>query len=170
MARDKGASRDILAEWLRDAHAMERSTIDTIQRLIARLENFPTVTQRYQKHLDESREQLHRIEKCLKSLDEDVSTVKDTATRLTGFLQSYTTALAEDEPVRHCLAAYSYENFEIGAYLALIGAAEELRLPDIKTACEASLREERDMAEWLENHLPWIAETYLRQGAEFARA
>ncbi len=170
MATRNTTSREKLAEWLRDAHAMERSTIDTIERLIRRLEDYPTVTKRYEMHLEESREQLLRIEESLKSLDEDISAVKDTATRVSGFFQAYTTALAEDEPVKHCLAAFAYENFEIASYLALIGAAEELRLPDIKMACEASLREEHDMADWLENHLPWIAETYIRQGAEFAKA
>lgn len=30
------------------AHAMERSTIDTIQRLISRLEDYPTVAKRYE--------------------------------------------------------------------------------------------------------------------------
>lgn len=170
MATDKTTGMNKLVEWLRDAHAMERATIDMIQRLISRLDDFPTVTRRYETHLQESHEQLQRIEECLKSLDEDISTIKDTATRLGGFVQAYTTALSDGEPVKHCLSAYAYENFEIASYLALIGAAEELRLPDIKAACEISLREERDMADWLENHLPWIAETYLRQGAEFARA
>ncbi len=165
---DNNRGQEMLANWLRDAHAMERATIDNIDGLLDRMKDYPEVTQRYRMHLEQSKEQLQRIEQCLASLGEQVSTVKDAATRLAGIVQAYGTAMSTDEPVKHALAAFAYENFEIASYIALIGAAEHLNLPEVRAACEKSLAEERDMAEWLENHIAWIAERHIRARVEAA--
>jgi ferritin-like metal-binding protein YciE len=117
-------ARENLKDWLRDAHAMERATIDNIERLVERLEGHPELSNRYRQHLDESRQQLQRLEQCLGRLGTDASVVKDTATRMLGIFQVYATGATPDEPVKHCLAGYAYENFEIASYTSLIGAAE----------------------------------------------
>lgn len=156
------SEQDNLRAWLRDAHAMEKGTIDNIERLVGRLKAFPRLAERYRAHLAESRQQLERLEGCLKELDADPSAVKDTGMKLAGIAQAYLTGPASDEPVKHCLAAYSYENFEIASYLSLIAAAEQCALPRIKQACEQSLQEERAMAKAIEEALPEVTRTYLR--------
>ena len=64
---------EILANWLRDAHAMERATIDNIERLIGRMSDHPAVAQRYREHLQESRRQLDRIDLCLRTIGAESS-------------------------------------------------------------------------------------------------
>lgn len=156
------SEQDNLRAWLRDAHAMEQGTIDNIERLVGRLRAFPRLAERYRAHLAESREQLQRLEGCLKELDTGASVVKDTGMKLAGIAEAYVTGPASDEPVKHCLAAYAYENFEIASYLSLIAAAEHCALPSIKQACEQSLKEERAMAKAIEEALSEVTRTYLR--------
>ena len=158
--------RDTLIAWLRDAHAMERATIDNIKRLLERMEAHPEFVARYDAHLRDSAAQLGRIERCLDALDADRSVLKDTMMRLTGYAEAFTTAIAPDEAVKHGLAAYSYEHFEIASYTSLIAAAESLGLTEVQELCTLSLQEEREMAEWLEQYIPQATCNYLDEAAK----
>jgi ferritin-like metal-binding protein YciE len=169
-------ARETLIAWLRDAHAMERATMDNIERLLDRMERYPDFRARYDLHLRDSAAQLGRIERCLDTLDADRSLVKDTMMRVTGFAEAFATSIAPDAAVKHCLAAYSYENFEAASYVSLIAAAEALGFSQIAELCGHSLAEERAMALWLENYIPEITQAYLndanasRSARETARA
>lgn len=154
---------EVLADWLRDAHAMERATIDNIERLVDRLRDHPDVVQRYREHLVASRRQLERIDLCLRTIGAEPSILKDTATRLMGILEAYLPSVSDDEAVKHCLAAYAWENFEIASYTALIAAADAGGHPVIKQACQQSLAEERAMADWLAQRLPQVTQQYLHR-------
>ena len=154
--------RETLRDWLRDAHAMEKGTIDNIERLVERLKAFPVLADRYRTHLQESRQQLQRLETGLKELGSDASFLKDAGMKLAGIAQVYVTGPAPDEPVKHCLAAYGYEQFEIASYLSLIAAAEACGLPGIAQACRQSLEEERAMARVIEESIPEVTRAYLQ--------
>ena len=154
-------NRENLRDWLRDAHAMEKGTIDNIERLVSRLQAFPVLADRYRTHLQESRQQLQRLEQCLKELGSDPSFLKDAGMKLAGGAQVYVTGPASDEPVKHCLAAYGYENFEIASYISLMAAADACGLPSIIKACEQSLEEERAMARVIEESIPEVTRRFL---------
>ena len=67
-----------LIAWLRDAHAMERATVDTLDHLALRLNRpYPELAARFRQHWQESLGQVERIETCLKELGSDTSTFKD---------------------------------------------------------------------------------------------
>jgi ferritin-like metal-binding protein YciE len=157
--------RKHLIAWLRDAHGMERATIDNIERLLKRMKDHPAFVERYKQHLEESHVQLVRVENALRALDADVSVVKDTATRISGWVEAYAAAASDDEPVKHALAAYAYEHFEVASYAALIAAAENLDEIEIADACRQSLAEERAMADWLEDFIPEAARVFLQREA-----
>jgi len=154
-----------LVSWLTDAHAMERATIDNIERVVDQMDKYPQMAQRYTSHLAESRQQLERIEQCLNRVGADPSTIKDTATRIGGLLQSYVTAFSSDDTLKHCLAGYAYENFEIASYKSLIAAADECNETEIKSLCEQSLREEEEMAAWLASHIDGVTRIVLHANA-----
>lgn len=158
MAKDK----DTLIAWLRDAHAMEKSTVDNQERLIERLKDYPQLSARFQQHLEESRRQVERIEGCLDRLGADRSVLKDVATRAVGVVEAYGSALTPDDPVKNCLAAYATKSFEIASYTSLGAAAAAFGEPEIQRVCEESLQEERAMATWLEQHIPEVTQQYLR--------
>jgi ferritin-like metal-binding protein YciE len=66
-----------------------------------------------------------------------------------------------DEIVKAALATYTFEHMEIGSYRILIATAEALADTETKLVCEQILREEENMARWLEENLPSVTKQYL---------
>jgi ferritin-like metal-binding protein YciE len=144
-----------LIAWLRDAHAMERATVDTLDHLAERLYRpYPELAARFRQHWQESLGQVERIEKCLKGLGSDTSTFKDLRSRFIGIAQAYAAEVVPDELVKDCLAAYASRHFEIATYLSLAAAARKLEQAAIVQMCEENLQQERAMASWLEQQIP----------------
>ena len=144
-----------LVAWLRDAHAMERATIDTLDHLAERLQRpYPELAARFRQHWQESLGQVERIEACLKQLGSDTSTFKDLRRRFIGIAQAYAVEVLPDELVKDCLAAYASRHFEIATYISLGAAAHKLEQPAIAQMCEQNLQQERAMAGWLEQQIP----------------
>jgi len=152
-----------LVAWLRDAHAMERATVDTLDHLAERLNRrYPELAARFRQHWQESLSQVERIETCLKELGSDTSTFKDLRSRFIGIAQAYAVEMLPDELVKDCLAAYASRHFEIAAYISLGAAARKLEQPAIVQMCEESLRQERAMASWLEQQIQEATLEFLR--------
>ena len=146
---------DTLVAWLRDAHAMERATVDTLDHLAERLNHrYPELAAGFRRHWQESLGQVERIETCLKELGSDTSTFKDLRSRFIGIAQAYAVEVLPDELVKDCLAAYASRHFEIATYISLCAAAHKLERPSIVQMCEESLQQERAMASWLEHKIP----------------
>ena len=152
-----------LVAWLRDAHAMERASIDTLDHLAERLYHpYPELAARLRQHWQESLGQVERIEACLKGLGSDTSTFKDLRRRFIGIAQAYAVEVLPDELVKDCLAAYASRHFEIATYISLGAAARKLEQPRIVQMCEENLQQERAMASWLEQQIPEVTLEYLR--------
>ena len=156
---------DNLIAWLRDAHAMEAATTDNLERLIARADKYPQLKTPMQHHLEVSRRQKDELEEQLKALGSDTSTLKDMAMRLAGRLEPLLSGVTADDMPKHCIAAHSWEQFEIGAYRSMLGAAEELGMSDLQQMCERFIREEQEMANVFFEQLPAITRQYLREHA-----
>jgi len=152
-----------LVAWLRDAHAMERATVDTLDHLAERLRRpYPELAARFREHWQESLGQVERIETCLKELGSDTSTFKDLRSRFIGIARAYAVEVLPDELVKELLAAYASRHFEIASYISLGAAARKLEQPAIVQMCEENLREERAMASWLEQEIPEATLEFLR--------
>jgi ferritin-like metal-binding protein YciE len=155
-------SKQTLVAWLRDVHAMERTSVDTLDRLADRLVRYPQLAVRFREHWRESIGQAQHVETCLKNLGSDASTFKDLTSRFIGIAQAYAVAVVPDEVVKDCLAAYASRHFEIAAYVALGAAAVVLEEPAIAQMCEEHLQQERAMATWLEQQIPEVTVEFLR--------
>ena len=155
-------SKQTLVAWLRDAHAMERASVDTLDRLADRLSRFPQLTVRFREHWRESIGQVENIERCLKNIGSDTSTFKDLTSRFIGIAQAYAVTVMPDEVVKDCLAAYASRHFEIAAYVSLGAAALALEEPDVARMCDEHLQLERAMATWLEQQIPEVTLEFLR--------
>jgi ferritin-like metal-binding protein YciE len=155
-------SKQVLVAWLRDAHAMERASVDALDRMGDRLARFPDLAAGFREQWRQSLGQVERIEVCLKKLGSDTSTFKDLASRFIGIAQSYAVAVAPDEVVKDCLAAYSWRHFEIAAYVSLGAAALALEEPDVARMCDEHVQQERAMASWLEQQIPGVTLEFLR--------
>ena len=155
-------SNQTLVAWLRDVHAMERASVDSLDRLADRLSRFPELAGRFREHWRESLAQVEHIERCLKNLGSDTSTFKDLATRFIGIAQAFAVAVVPDEVVKDCLVAYASRHFEIAAYISLGAAALMLEEPDVARMCNDHLEQERAMASWLEQQIPDVTLEFLR--------
>jgi ferritin-like metal-binding protein YciE len=152
----------VLVDWLRDAHAMERTTVDNLDRLADRFSRHPDLAWRFREHWRESLSQVAALEACLKKLGSDTSTFRDLASRFVGIAQAYAGAISPDEPVKDCLAAYASMHLEIATYVSLRAAAEELAEPGIVQMCDQHLQRERAMTGWLEQQITEVTLDFLR--------
>jgi ferritin-like metal-binding protein YciE len=156
---------DQLIAWLRDAHAMEAATTDNLERLVARADQYPQLKVGIARHIEISYRQKEEIERQLQALGSDTSTLKDMAMRLAGRLEPLLSGVTADDMPKHCIAGHSWEQFEIGAYRSMLGAAEELGMTELGHMCERFIREEQEMATLFFEQLPAITRQYLRERA-----
>ena len=152
----------VLVDWLRDAHAMERTSVDNLDRLADRFSRHPELAVRFREHWRESLAQVVALEGCLKRLGSDTSTFKDLASRFVGIAQGYAGAISLDEPVKDCLGAYASMHLGIATYISLRAAALELAEPEVVQLCDEHLQRERAMAGWLEQQIAEVTLDFLR--------
>jgi len=155
--------RDTLVAWLNDAYAMERNLHQSLQQQIARAEDYPAIKAQLQAHLAQTRDHENIVQECLESLGERASTTKGLTGAAAGFASAMMNSLADDSIVKNLLTNYSMEHLEIASYRSLIEAANLLGEQQVATACTAILKQEQDMAAWIERELPHIIRTHLAQ-------
>jgi len=161
MKKDKDNDRDRLAQWLRDAHAMEEQAETMLTAQASRLEHYPELRRRIEQHIEETRRQASRVDDCLKRLKTGRSSTKDIAGKLSATMQGLGGMVAGDEVVKGAMAGYVFEHMEISSYTALATAAEEAGEAEIARVCQENLAEEQAMAEWLYEHLPSVTKKFL---------
>lgn len=104
----------------------------------------------------------------IKQLGGDVSKIKELTGSIFSTVQGMVAVTPPDAIVKNSLANYAVENFEIACYTSLIAAAEAQGNTEVKRVCSEILEEEREMAKWLEHHLPRITQEYIGK-VEMAR-
>lgn len=163
--------REWLIQWLRDAHAMEEQAETMLNGLLNRIENYPELSNRISQHIEETKNQAARLKRCLDSLGEGSSMLKDAAGKLMAMGQAVSGVFAGDEVMKGSLASYTFEHMEIASYTILIAAAKSLGETEVASACEENLREEIAMAGWLKDKLPATTQQFLaRAGQEMETA
>jgi len=146
-------AKNYLEKWLRDAYAMEKSSVEILERQTKHLKDYPAAREKIQEHLEQSRWQCDELRRCLETLGAKPSAVKDTVSKVMGNLAAMTNASAEDETLKNFISDASFEHMEIACYKSLIIAAEEYGYPQIKASCQRILKQEEAMAQWCENHI-----------------
>jgi ferritin-like metal-binding protein YciE len=160
MAQNK--ARDLLIVGLRNAHAMETQAQELMERQIERTNEYPEVQQRLQRHLEETKQQMARLEDCLRQCGESESTFKDTATSLMANAQAMMHMMAGDEILKNTFANNAFENFEIAAYKSMLALCKQAGI-DLSAPLQQSLREEEEMAQWVDSHVEGITLQYLQK-------
>lgn len=155
--------KSTLIDWLKDAHAMEQTSVKLLSKQADRLKNYPNMEQKVREHAEESRSHAQRIEQCIKSLGDDSSTVKDTMGSMTASMGAIGNASASDEVVKNALGDYAFEQFEIASYRSLILAAEQAGEDQIASVCRDILKQEERMAEWVHHNLASVTQEYLQR-------
>jgi ferritin-like metal-binding protein YciE len=155
-------TRESLAAWLRDAHAMEGQAITLLETQIDRLESYPETVPRLRQHLAETKDQRTKVEQCLNKLGEDTSSLKDTTMKVGANLQGIMHMMSTDEVLKHALASNAFEHFEAASYCALAAAADDAGEPEIAQTCKQIMQQELAMADWVWAQLPPLTHKYLQ--------
>jgi ferritin-like metal-binding protein YciE len=155
------AARDLFITGLKNAHGMERQAQELMERQVERMDDYPEVQSRLRKHLEETRQQLSRLERRLTQLDSSPSTVKDAVLAFGANVAAMGHAMAGDEVLKNTFANNAFEHYEIAAYKSLIALAENagISAPELRE----SLQEEERMAEWVDKHVEAITLQYLQK-------
>lgn len=155
--------RDALIEYLQDMYAVENHLVDVLTEHSADAADFPVVQAKIQQHLEETKQHRQRLEDCLNSYSKKPSGGKNALTGLMGKLQGALSGARKDVLARNSRDDYVAENFEIASYAMLIATAQALGDQQTVQACQLNLRDEVNMAKWLEAHAAEAALTALVQ-------
>lgn len=157
------SARDIFVTGLRNAHSMETQARELMERQSERLTDFPEVQRKAHSHLEETRNQLERLEQCLHACGEDTSALKDTAQSIMGNVMAAAHSLADDEILKNTFANNAFENFEIATYKSLLTLCGPAGAESARPLLEQSLKEEQAMAKWLDSHVEDVTLQYLNK-------
>jgi ferritin-like metal-binding protein YciE len=152
---------EIYHTGLRNLHALEQSAIELTQRQVERLENYPEMKARLIQHHAESEEQARRLELILDRHATSPSAAKNAVSSVIGNVAAALHAPAPDEVLKNTFANYAFEHQEIAAYTSLIAMAEAVNDATAIPALQQSLREEQDMAKWIEEHIVPTTRRYI---------
>ena len=161
--QENNEAREHLIDWLRDAHAMEMQAETMLKGQAGRLEHYPEVKARVEQHITETQQQAREVERCLKSLGEDISSLKDTGAKAMALMQAMGGMVVSDEVIKGAMASYAFEHMEIASYTILIAAAQAAGESEVAHTCEKILREEHAMAAWLAEHTPTVVQQFLQR-------
>jgi ferritin-like metal-binding protein YciE len=98
---------------------MEVQARELMERQSERLDEYPEVKAKVAAHLQETNEQLSRLEQCLEACGESTSTLKDTAQSVAANTMAIAHSMAGDE-IKNAFANNAFENYEIAAYKSLL--------------------------------------------------
>jgi ferritin-like metal-binding protein YciE len=158
-------SNDMIVTWLKDAYAMEQAIVPVLENQVKLTEDHPEIQSGIQRHLEATREHAETVKTCLETLGESPSGLKSGMAKAGGFMQGLMGSLPQDNLVKGALQDYSTEHMEIASYKALIVAAQDAGLTNVVSACEGILRDEEQMASWLDQNLPTIVRTTFAKAA-----
>jgi ferritin-like metal-binding protein YciE len=140
---------DLYLDGLKNAHALEKQAVQLLERQLERIEIYPEVSSLLNRHLQETRGQIARLDEILSSFGEESSLFKDMTTALAGNLAAIGHAFSGDEVLKNHFANHAFENYEIAAYLSLIELAEQSGRGGHVSALRQTLAEERNAAQAL---------------------
>ncbi|MCK1478194.1 ferritin-like metal-binding protein YciE [Bradyrhizobium sp. LB1.3] len=154
-------ARDTFVVGLSNAHAMEVQARELMERQSERLDEYPEVKAKVVAHLQETNEQLKRLERCLEACGENSSSLKDTTQSVMANMQAMAHSVAGDEILKNTFANNAFENFEIAAYKSLLALCGAAGVAEAKDLLETSLQEEQRMAAWIDSNVEKVTMEYL---------
>ena len=107
--------RDMFVTGLRNAYAMENQALGMMRPQLSRLEHYPEVAAKLDRHIGETEDQVTRLERILEDMDENYLNLKDTILSFAGPTTVMSHASVDDKVVKGALADFAFEKYQIGA-------------------------------------------------------
>ncbi|QFU14939.1 ferritin-like domain-containing protein [Microvirga thermotolerans] len=162
--------RSIFVTGLQNAHALEKEAVQLMSRQLERLENYPEMSDILRRHMQETEQQIRRLDEMLHTFGEDRSLLKDVATQFMANLAAAGHMPMADEILKNTFANHAFENFEIAAYMSLIAMAEASGYGRFVPALQETLREEQNAAQAIRDQIEPITRKYLMREAQGLKA
>lgn len=155
------ADKQKFISWLSSLYATITSQSTQLAQHADEAKQQPEIADKLQDHLKHSSFQAEALEKLIQQNGGSISPIlKGTATAV-GALDGAVDTLADDAVLRNLLEDYSAEYLEIGYLRLLIAASTEYGEQEILNVCQDILREDEEMANWLEERIPDTVRSYL---------
>lgn len=152
---DMTEPKELLKHELADLLYAERRFV-TSTKALARETNNPEIKQRIEQHVTETENQITRLEKAFESIGEKAKAEKCEAA--IGLREEHSSFKSEEKPSKPILEAFDLgsglrvEHYEIAAYRTAIAMAKVLGHTECANILQENLREEEDMANFLEKN------------------
>jgi ferritin-like metal-binding protein YciE len=140
--------REELVNFLRDAHAMEQQSLQTLEAAL-RIAGDPQLESLYQGHIVETQRHLELLKERLETHESGRSFLKDLSGRVTAAVLGAGVMADSDTPAKLLAVAYGFEHFEIATYELLRRVAERAGDEDAVEMADKILVNERQAAEKL---------------------
>ena len=163
-------ARSVFVTGLQNAHAVEKEAIQLMNRQLERFENYPEMSEILRRHVQETEQQIRRLDEMLHTFGEDRSLLKDVATQFMANMAAAGHMPMADEVLKNTFANHAFENFEIASYMSLIAMAQATGYDRFVPALEETLREEQKTAELIRNQIEPITRKYLMREAQGLKA
>jgi ferritin-like metal-binding protein YciE len=158
--------KDLLTHELGDLLYAERRFLTATRRLAKENED-PELKQRLEQHVGETETQIERLQQAFASIGEKAKAEKCEAA--IGLREEHDSFKSEEKPSKPILQAFDLgsglrvEHYEIAAYRSAIAVAKTLGETECAEILQESLREEEDMAKFLEKTAPRALKKLLAQ-------
>jgi ferritin-like metal-binding protein YciE len=159
-------NRELLIPWLNDAYAMENAFVQLFVNHARDVEeSHPLLHARLLEQVETARAHAEQLHGCLARLGAAPSILKTGLGSLVGALEAVSMDTLTSEAVHDVIADYTAIGYGIGAYKALIVAAEDCDDYETSLVCRQILREEEETARWLEMQIPPLAVEAVKRDA-----
>ena len=155
--------KDTYLAWLNDAHAMEVGLVTMLEKQVKETEGMGEMNARIKEHLEETKRHAEMVKACVERHGGSTSTGKDVLSQISSAVSGLGTSMMSDALVKNVHASYAAEHFEIASYNTIRAAAEALDDDETVAVCDAILKEEKKMADWLMGQLPGVVKDHLAE-------
>lgn len=158
----------VYLDWLRDAHAMEKHAETLLQAAERRLAEYPLLKARIEQYREQTRHQQQQVKEVLKRHDSNWSALKEALGRMSAVGQAASDMLRDEEGVRIAVSGYVFCNYKVATYTTLLAAAQQAADNEGVKIFQHIVQQETQMAEWLLQQLPDVANEAILHRAEAA--
>ena len=162
--------RELYLQGVRNLHSEKTQAIQTFQRQVERLENYPELAARMRQHIQESEQARSQLEAILVTLDSGPSTLKETVTGLVGNLTGAVHAAMTDEVLKNTFANYALEHHEIAATMSLIAMAEAAGDTSHVSQFKQMMGADSAMADFIKDQIVPTTRKYVQLEAQGAQS
>ena len=156
---------DVYLTGLRNQHAVETQAIGTLQNEMSYTGEYPELHGKMKLDKERSIAQAARLDDLLEKHGSAKSLAKEAVAGAVATVSGFAHVGSSDNVLKNTLAAIGFKAYEIASYKALISLAWAARAGDDVGVLQQSLKEEQEISDWLDEHLPDLVGAYLSRQA-----